>query len=94
MPQKGKKILITSEKYEQTLIHFKRDPPEEGFCPECDEKVIVIRLDDAARSLKVGTRDLLELIDSGAVHGIEEADGILSLCGRSLAVRIAGSKRA
>jgi hypothetical protein len=94
MPPKSKEILITSEKYEQTLIHFKRDPSAEGFCLECDESVIVIRLDDAARSLKVGTRDLLELIDSGAVHGIEEADGIISLCGWSLAVRIAGSERA
>lgn len=90
MSPKGKKFLITSETHEQMHVHFKKAVTRSGYCERCDGPVTIVSLDDGALGLKVGTRELLKLIDMDSVHSLETDDGILVLCGRSLALRLAG----
>lgn len=78
-----------SETHEQTLVRFRKDLAVTGYCKSCGETVRVISLDDGARGLKIGTRELLTLVDSDVIHGFENEDGILVLCSRTLASRLA-----
>ncbi len=90
MSPKTKKFLITSETHEQTLVRFSKDLAAPGYCDRCSSTVNIVSLDNGARGMKVGTRELLALIDSDVVHGFENEDGILVLCGQSLALRLSG----
>lgn len=83
--------MITSETHEQTFVHFRAEHKSSDYCDRCEQFVSIVSLDDSARTLGVGTRELLGLIDAGAVHVVGPSDGILVLCGHSLAVRIAFS---
>ena len=83
MQKTEKNYLITTEKHEVTIIRGGRPSIERGFCLACADEVEIVSFDQAARLLAAGGRELVRLIESGAIHSIETVGGF-GVCGQSL----------
>ncbi len=86
MSIKAKKIFITTEKHERSVM-FVRQKAIRWFCEECKCEVDLLNLDSAVSSIRKRSCELLSLIGSGDLHSTESASGHLLICKRSLECR-------
>ena len=79
-----KKILITTTSHEILFARRLRNSLIERFCPECQEKVEMMTLDEATSKTGISTRETFRLIEDHQVHSIETTSGHLLICLNSL----------
>ncbi|MGQ0542255.1 MAG: hypothetical protein ACT4O9_10470 [Blastocatellia bacterium] len=84
MTQKTKKILITTEQHEVTVIRRSDPGTAEAYCPFCDRHVEVVSIDAAMSLTNLRMRELAGLMESGAIHVVSAPDSRLLLCHDSL----------
>jgi hypothetical protein len=85
MSENSKKIFITTKTTEIFIIRRGRGKGIQVFCSQCDCEVEMLTLDQAVSISAQNTRELINRIDSGAVHSIETGSGHLMVCRHSLA---------
>lgn len=83
MLKKSKQIFITTEKHE-IFIARNGHRAIQGFCSDCQTEVEMLNLDLAVTHSGKTVRELLELIECGAIHSTETTDGHLLVCRNSL----------
>lgn len=84
MITKTKKYLITTESREIFIVRTQGNKTIQGFCPECQKEVEMLKLDSITSQTGVSTRELFRLIENNAIHSIETATGHLLACRNSL----------
>ncbi|MBK9154787.1 MAG: hypothetical protein IPM25_11325 [Chloracidobacterium sp.] len=80
----GKKILITTETRELTVIRREPGRCAESFCPKCCEYVEMLNFDAAISFSGIGGRELMMRLETGEIHSVERDSGHLQICGWSL----------
>lgn len=81
----SKKILVTTATCETLFIRRSRYQTNmRFFCEECSTTVEMIDLNSAVTIFKTTTRELLQGIETGAVHSVEIQSGHLFVCASSL----------
>ena len=84
MPVKSKKILITTTSREIFIVRADDKSFVTGFCPDCAREVELLNLDSAVSFAQKSARQLIDEIQSGAIHSIETKSGHLLVCRDSL----------
>lgn len=84
MPQKSKKILITTESREVFTVREKEIKALKSFCVECQTEVEWLTLDVSTSHTGKPTRELIRLIENGEIHSTEAESGHLLICRDSL----------
>jgi hypothetical protein len=77
-----KKYLITTEKYEVTIVQ--RTQVLYKYCAECKTNVEMLMLDAVTSTTGKRTREVFQLIEHHLVHSIETESGHLVVCRNSL----------
>ncbi len=88
MQKKSKKILITTESHEITVILRNGKKVIHGYCMECAKQVNMLSLESAVRLTGKGAVEILSLFEQGEVHSFETTNGHLVVCENSLIQRI------
>jgi hypothetical protein len=81
---KAKRILITTESSEIFIVRRVGKQAIHGFCEICAAVTEMVTLDQAVSFINQNTWNLIRLLESGAAHSIETADGHLLVCRTSL----------
>ena len=55
-----------------------------AWCHSCSRDVEMLSIDDAALFARVNSRTIFHWADSGAIHSVETAEGLLLICPNSL----------
>ncbi len=79
-----KKILITSAVSEIFILRRGRQNAIRGFCPHCEAETEMLDLDSAVSIFRVGTREIIRQMETGAIHSTETGSGHLLVCQNSL----------
>ena len=80
----SKKILITTKRSEIFVIRRSQNKLIKSFCKDCEREVFMLTLDEAVDETGSSVRELIRLIDAGAVHSVETESGHLLVCRNSL----------
>jgi hypothetical protein len=72
------------------VIH-QSDAAEQMFCPICGE--LMLTAETAAAMFGINRRTIYQMIENGAVHFAETADGIVMICLSSLAAGLDGDPK-
>ena len=55
-----------------------------GWCTECSHQVEMLSVDEAALSLRVNSRTIFRLAESGGLHYSESPEGLMLICAPDL----------
>jgi hypothetical protein len=55
------------------------------WCASCGLNIQMMTTDDAALAARVNSRTIFHLVESGRLHSVETAEGLLLVCPHSLA---------
>jgi hypothetical protein len=80
----SKKISITTVSRETLIIRLKEDQSVTGFCRACGVEALMLDINSAVTIFWIGTRELMRLAESGALHSMETPSGHLLVCENSL----------
>ena len=78
-----KRTEVTVET-ERVLVIRRRYRAIQARCGECGEEVVMIRPDQAAAVSGRSLRSIFTDIEQGALHFMEQADGMILICLNSL----------
>jgi len=81
--KRRKRTEITFE-IEQVLTLHRRHPTAPVWCADCHAAVTMLRPEEAAALIGRSVRAVYRLVEAGALHFIEPADGSLLICPNSL----------
>jgi len=84
-----RRLEITLETHETTVIRFQRSQPI-VFCESCRTNTKHFSIVQAEQVLSLSAPEISRLADSKQIHSTQNADGLLMLCGISLAARTKG----
>jgi hypothetical protein len=79
-----KRLEITFETHELTIVRFSRNNKTD-FCRMCCAHVPHLSVAESVSVLALGESAIIRLAENGQIHSRETADGLLRLCGKSLA---------
>ena len=80
----AKKILITSATSEIFILRRGRQNAIRGFCEICEAEVEMLDLNAAVSVFRLGTREIIRQMETGAIHSTDTAGGHLLVCTESL----------
>jgi hypothetical protein len=83
MPVNSKKYLITNETHEVFIIR-KETNASQIFCVGCGKTAEMMDLPNATAQTGVSTREIIYLLNNGAIHSVETDKGQLLICKNSL----------
>ena len=84
---KPKRVRRVTIKSERTFIFRNRDRVRVEWCAECEAEVGMMSVDGAAREAGVSELAIYQLVAACALHSIEDAEGHVLVCPRSLSRR-------
>lgn len=79
-----KKFLVTTALSEIFIVKRKGQKTIRFFCPDCEGDGELLDLNSAVTVFRIGARELLRQIETGAIHSIETTEGHLLICQNSL----------
>lgn len=78
----AKKILFTRELHETIIIRSRRRL--EIFCTDCQTESTFLTIDETVNSHGIGTREILQKMETGKIHVFDTPDGQMFVCTNSL----------
>ena len=78
-----KRTVTTIEMHQIVIVRRPRGAAL-AWCPACLEVVEMVAPEEAAALMHKSVRSIYARIETGSVHFVETADGLLLLCARSL----------
>jgi hypothetical protein len=75
---------ITFETHELTIIRF-RHRAATAYCVQCRAETMHLSAAQSVSILPLTEAEIFHLTETGQIHSTENADGLLLLCGNSLA---------
>ena len=79
-----KRLEITLETHELTIVRFSRNQKTD-FCTVCRAHTPHLSVAESVPVLGLSESAIFRLAESGEIHSCETANGLLRLCGNSLA---------
>jgi hypothetical protein len=79
-----KRLEIKFETHELIIIRFGRNQPN-AYCPVCRALTPHLSVTESVPVLSLPETEIFRLAQNGQIHACETADGLLRLCGNSLA---------
>jgi hypothetical protein len=87
MTMKEKRRLeVVWETREITTISFRRNRSATAYCQTCETETLHLTVAEAASILNVSEFAMFRFVESSRIHSIENAAGIMLVCGASLPV--------
>ncbi|MDQ4122258.1 MAG: hypothetical protein M3209_12535 [Acidobacteriota bacterium] len=77
------KTVITVETFRRTVVRLPRKEIF-AFCEVCRRSVSMLAPDEAGRFRQTTVREIFRLVETGELHFLETATGILLICRDSL----------
>ncbi|HCA59569.1 MAG TPA: hypothetical protein DEP46_16490 [Blastocatellia bacterium] len=84
MPEKAKRILISTETYDRVTFTFGGCCAMRGFCEFCGGETSIISVEAASAVTGKRTDAILRLIESSELHCLESGHGQVMICETSL----------
>ena len=84
MNRRTEKTVITVEAFQRTVVYSRRKT-KIARCEQCAAKTVMLALNEAAAVLRIPAREIFRLAECGQMHSTETDEGLLMLCGNSLA---------
>jgi hypothetical protein len=79
-----RKRTVTTIEMQQIVIVRRRGVAAHALCPVCLKEVEMVAPEEAAALMRLSVRSIYARIETGSVHFVETADGLLLLCASSL----------
>lgn len=88
-PREGvvRKRTVTTIEVQQIVIIRRPRAAAHALCPVCLKEVEMVGPEEAAALMRISVRSVYARIETGSVHFMETADGLLLLCASSLVER-------
>jgi len=83
MRRKKKTTIVTFESRERMTIH-RAALSLMSWCDQCGAQVLMVTPNEAALIAGTDTRAILRRVESGQIHFLENASGVLLICKQSL----------
>jgi hypothetical protein len=88
----AKKILVTTESHELVIVRRRLSTSSQHVCPICSTSAVGLTLDDAKVYTGRSALQLINGIETSAIHAYEIAGGPLLICQKSLETFCNGEK--
>jgi len=69
---------------EQTITVRRRRQAGTDWCSGCGARVIMVTLDEATSVVRISSRAIVRMVETGQIHFVETDEGLLRLCFPSL----------
>lgn len=82
----SKKTLITTRSSEILIVRQTGQKTLQWFCADCEAETEMLDFNSAVTVFRIGARELIRQIETGAIHSTETASGHLFACSQSLQI--------